>query len=397
MPGLGNAVRSYRLQQMREFMSEHRYDALAFTTPDWFEWAGNVAVSEQAWERPFLLVVPMQGQSFALMSEHSRHKLVAERDRGTSWIDAVTHYSESPAAMKRGWTTPQWREMVADSLCSANLGQSSIGADALGDSLTQVAGILPGLKVAKAGAALRALRWVKHPDELATMRICASLSDWAMGAYREELRPGRLLDEVDHVVAARLARESARRLPGENYVIGRLLTLSGVSSACPHGDGASSGRVLENDTIANTTIATKLNGLSMELSRPWLVGAPSQRVIQMFDSTMSAQDAAIEAAVAGRPVSDIHAAAQQVFDRWGFGELLVLRSGHGIGVVMHDFPEDVPFNSRPLLPNEAYAIEPGLYVSDVGAFRFADTIVVHTSSPEHLTKASKDRIAQTLN
>lgn len=150
-----------------------------------------------------------------------------------------------------------------------------------------------------AGAKLRSLRWVRHPDEIATMRLCASLSDWVMDVYREELKPGRLLAEVDHLVSARLAAEAARRLTGENCVIGRLLTLSGVSSACPHGDGAPNGKVLEHNTVANSTIVTRLNGLSMELSRPWLIGSPDPRLNRFFDCTLAAQQAGIEAAATG--------------------------------------------------------------------------------------------------
>jgi Xaa-Pro aminopeptidase len=397
LPGLSNAVRAYRLNRMTRFMREHGYDALALTGPDWFEWASNHAVTALSWERPYLLVITAEGRSFALMPELSRHGTAAEQRRGTLWIDRLEYYAESPAAATRGWIATQWREMVVSALQTAGLMRARIAADAVNDALSAATAVLPELKVQKAGPELRSLRWVKHDDEIATMRTCAALSDWAMDLYREELKPGRLLVEVDYLLSARLAVEASHRLPGENFSIGRLLTLSGASSASPHGDGAPNGKVLEADTVAITTIATRLNGMSMELARPWLVGRPAEELIEMFDCTLEAQEACTEAAVAGRAVSGIHSAAQAVFDRAGFGEHLRLRAGHGIGVVMHDFPENVPFDRRLLVEHETYVVEPGLYVSGVGAFRFADAIVVGTSRAERLTRCRNTRVAQTLN
>jgi len=395
--GLSKRVREYRLQRMQAFMRAHGYDALAFTGSDWFEWIANHSISSLAFERPFLVLVTADGKLRATVCELERNPFTAQMRRGESWLDSVAYYAESNDTDKHAWTASQVRDMVADTLASAGLSKGRIAVDGIGDWLTQAVAQLPDLQVTKAGPTLRSLRWIKHAEELATMRRCASLSDWAIDVYRQELHPGRLLDEVDYLVSAKLAAEAARRMPGENYKIVRLLTLSGVTSACPAGDGALTGKVLENDTVASTTIATRLNGLAMELARPWLIGSPSKRAVTLFDCAYAAQTAAIDAAVAGRPVAGIHAAAQRVFDDAGFGEHLRIRSGHGIGVVQHDFPTDLPFESRPLLEREAYAVEPGLYFPDIGAFRFADTIAVGATAPEHLTQASKDRALLTLH
>lgn len=396
MAGLSKRVREYRLQRMQEFMRTHGYDALAFTGADWFEWASNHSINSLAFERPFLLIVTGDGRLLAIACELDRNPIAAQDRRDESWLDTVAYYAESSDTGKHTWIASQLRDMVVDTLATAGLRTGHVAVDGAGDWLTQAIAQLPDLQMTKAGPALRSLRWVKHTEELETMRCCASLSDWAIDAFRQELQPGRLLEEVDYVVAAKLAAETARRIPGENYRIVRLLTLSGVTSACPTGDGALTGKVLENDTVASTTIATRLNGLAMELARPWLVGSPSKRAIALFDCAYAAQKAAIDAAIAGRPVAGIHAAAQRVFDDAGYGEHLGIRSGHGIGVVQHDFPTDLPFESRLLLEHEAYAVEPGLFFADLGAFRFADTIAVGATASEQLTQASKDRAWLTL-
>src|SRR5581483_4940582 len=216
MPALSRAVLSYRLELMRGFMRAHGYDALAFTSADWFEWAGNHPVSDLAWERPFLLLVPLSGPTIAVVAEIGRHQLAAEARRGTLWIGSVIHYRESPGGSDDEWHLPDWGELVADTLITAGLQRSRICADALTGALAQVARSLPGLSIIAEGKALRSLRWVKHEEEVAMMRIAASLSDWAMDLFREQLRPGRLTAEMDYWVAAQLSAEAARRVPEEN-------------------------------------------------------------------------------------------------------------------------------------------------------------------------------------
>lgn len=377
-------------------MRAHEYDALAFTGSDWFEWVANHSLPDQAFERPFLLVVTSAGESFAILSELSRNGAAAHRRRGDSWVASYVHYTESPDTARHRWIATQLRELVVDVVRTAGLTRARIGVQMQNGWLSEAFALLPDLRVSSAGAELNSLRWIKHPEEIATMRECAALTDWALDRYREELRPGRLLAEVDYLIAARLVAEAAKRLPGENFVIKNLTTLSGAASACSGGDGTN-GKMLEADTVATTGLGTRLNGLAMELGRPWLVGTPDRRIIELFDCARAAQQAALEACVVGRPVSGIHAAAQKVFDAAGHGAHLRLRGGHGIGVIQHDFPVDVPFDGRPLLEHEVYAVEPSLYIAEIGGFRFADTVVVRASAPEQLTKTSKERAALSLN
>ncbi len=396
LAGLSKAVRDYRHQALRKFLCDNDYDAIAIVTSEWLRWATNHTIRALAWERPFLVIITADGKSCAFMSELSRHQIESEIGRDSFWIDEVTFYGESPGAKKYGWILSDWSEMVSESIGDIELASASICADQISEPLKRVASQFSNLNVSVAPEALKRLRWVKHDDEIATMRQAALLSDWAMNVYREKLRPGLLLAEFDYSVAAQLAAESARRLPGENFVIGSMTTMSGAASASPHGDGAPTGKVLENNCVAITGIASQLNGLTVELARPWLIGSPGARAIATFECALAAQTAAIGAAVAGQPVCGIHLAAEKVIESNGYGTHFRLRAAHGIGGPMHDYPEDLAFNERSLFANETYAIEPGLNISNFGTFRFSDTIVVGETEPIQLGESVKDRAQQSL-
>lgn len=372
-------------------MRQEGLDALALSGADWVEWALNQHVLERAWERPFLMVITADGRATAFLSEVSRPSIAAAVEAGCLWADDVLFYADAPAAAAHSrWLASTWGEMVADGLTALGLTRGRIGADALSRPLGGALQRLPDATVVAVGAEMKPLRWIKHSDELATLRTSAALSDWAMELFREEIRPGRLGVEIDCAITARIVGEAARRMPDAAFATTSVFCLSGPVAAGIHGENAPVDRRIVPDSVAIAQLSSRLNGLFMELTRPWFVGQPSPELRTYVDCVRDAQEAGIDAARPGQPVSGIQAAAHAVVEKYGFAQHFRLRAGHGIGVMMHDFPEDLPFADRPLEVGEAYAIEPGLYISGVGGFRFADIIAVTEGGAERITQTTKD-------
>jgi Xaa-Pro aminopeptidase len=378
-------------------MGAHGYDGLAFTGSDWFEWLSGYALKDQPFERPYVLIITADLRSFAVVSDLARYGMAMQARCGELWLDSVMHYSESSDSSRHKYLATQWQDMLLQTLRSAGLTQGRIGVEGSGELLARATAELPGLRIERASKDLRNVRRMKHPEEITTMRRCAALADWTIGAYREELRLGRLLAEIDAAVCARLTVEAAKRHTSERFAIVALRTLAGPTSICADGFRAHDQVLQAGDRIVNTNIAMRLNGLAMELARPWLVGTADRQIVSLFDCVHEAQQQSMAAAVAGQPISGIHSAAQKVFERAGYAEQFFLRAGHGIGVVQHDFPVDVPFDDRALLERETYAIEPALNIENVGDFRFADTIAVTASGSDPLTRAPRNRTELTLS
>lgn len=394
MAFLGTAVRDHRHGMMRGLMDREELDALAFTGADFFQFATNFSTDVLTWERPIVCVVPRDGAPFAVLNELStNHWRYAAEDQRL-WVTDAAFYAEHPRLAARIPLASQWAELVADRLRQAGLGAARIGADGAGP-LARAVGLLPRAKLELVVDAMRALRWVKHPEEIALMREIAGLSDWVQEQYREAIRPGRLVQEMDMAMAALMAEEGGRRFPGEHLEIMRCWTLSGPASAAPHGDGRQAGAKIEAGHGLVNIVIPRVNGLVVENERTWFCGKPTPRQVELFEAATAANEAAAGAAVTGAPVSAIDAAAQAVIERAGFGEHVLHRTGHGMGTLGHEFPEDMAFNHRPLLAGEVYSAEPGLYVFGLGGFRHDDTVVVG-AEPEVLTRAPKDLRSQTI-
>ena len=268
------------------------------------------------------------------------------------------------------------------------MAEARIAVDALPGPLAQVWEILPSLELLPRTAQLRDLRLVKHPEELDLMRKAAQLSDWAQELYRDAIRPGRLVQELDAAMHARIFEEAAQRFPGEHLEM-RGYTLTGPASASPHGNGALTGlRIEEGHGIVNIVIP-RLNGLVIENERTFFCGTPSDAQVKAYDAALAANEAAIAAARVGNPVRAIEDAARTEIEAAGYGSEIRHRTGHGMGLIGHEYPEDMAFNERPLMAGEVYSAEPGIYVYGLGGFRIDDTVVVG-ETPDVLTHAPKN-------
>lgn len=388
MPHLTKAVHEYRLASMRKLMDRLRVDALVFGTPDFFQFATNFQLDVWPWERPVFVVVPRNGDTFAVMNELSTNHMRFATEKGKVWLSDITYYAEHPRIANRLPLVPQLPEVVAGLLAEKGLGMSRIAVDVAHPILTAAQRYLPELTLRPSMGDMRGLRWVKHPEELQVMRELGALTDWVQDRYRENIRAGRLVQELDHAMAALMVEEAARRFPGEDFDILKCWTLSGPASASPHGDGAACGaRISAGDTIVNLVLP-RLNGLYVENERTWFCGKPTDQQARLYSVAAEATDAAVAAAVLGKRVCDMDAAALQVIERADCAQYVFHRTGHAVGLMLHEYPEDMAFNTRPMLAGEVYSAEPGLYVYGLGGFRLDDTVIVG-ERPEVIVKTPK--------
>src|SRR5262249_29460830 len=150
----------YRCRLMCKLMDASTLDALAFVSADFFQWATNFHVDVQTWERPIAVVVPREGEVFAIMNELSTNHLRGTRERGTMWVEAVTIYSVPPRLAQRVPLRSQWAEALADLLRRHGLGASRIGVESASGPFARLAALLPDLKLVPCLSELRALRFV---------------------------------------------------------------------------------------------------------------------------------------------------------------------------------------------------------------------------------------------
>jgi Xaa-Pro aminopeptidase len=110
----------------------------------------------------------------------------------------------------------------------------------------------------------------------------------------------------------------------------------------------------------------------------------------VYEIVAAAQQAAFAAIRPGVPAQDVDRAARAVITEGGYGERFIHRTGHGIGLEIHEPPYIVEGNETPLEPGMTFSDEPGIYVPGEFGVRIEDQVAVTRDGAERLNDASRD-------
>jgi Xaa-Pro dipeptidase len=242
------------------------------------------------------------------------------------------------------------------------------------------ASLAPNASFGDADPLLRRLRIVKDEAELELFRRAGAAIDRAIEALAPGLRAGRTEAEVS-AEAGRLAAEAG----SEKIAFGPAV-LTGPRSALPH--AAAGAAVLQDGDLVIVDFGAVVGGYSSDITRTFVVGGqPDARQQELFDVVRAAQRAALDAVRPGVPCAEIDRTARAVIRDAGLGEYFVHRTGHGLGLEIHEPPYLDGGNEEPLGAGMVITVEPGVYVPGYGGVRIEDDAVVTADGVELLTRA----------
>ncbi len=112
------------------------------------------------------------------------------------------------------------------------------------------------------------------------------------------------------------------------------------------------------------------------------MGEPSPEVAQQYSTLQRAQQVAVAAVRPGVTAEQVDAAARDVLAEAGLAEYFVHRTGHGIGLSVHEEPYIVAGNDLPLQPGMAFSVEPGIYFPGKWGARIEDIVIVTEDGAE---------------
>ncbi|KXP14983.1 M24 family metallopeptidase [Tsukamurella pseudospumae] len=225
-----------------------------------------------------------------------------------------------------------------------------------------------GLGVRLATDVLRRLRMVKDAAELDELRAAGAAIDRVHARVPEILRAGRTEREVADDIAAAIVEEG--HTEAAFVIVG-----SGPHGADPHHEV--SDRVIEAGDVVVVDIGGPLpSGYNSDCTRTYALGEPAAGIAEQYALLESAQRASVEAVRPGVTAEAIDAAGRDVLAAAGLGEFFLHRTGHGIGLSVHEEPYIVAGNDLPVEAGMAFSIEPGIYFSGRWGARIEDIVIV---------------------
>jgi Xaa-Pro aminopeptidase len=225
-------------------------------------------------------------------------------------------------------------------------------------------GVLPVL----ATDVLRELRMVKEECEVDALRKAGSAIDRVHARVPEFLIPGRTEADVAADIAEAIVAEG-------HSEVAFIIVGSGPHGADPH--HRYSDRELQVGDIVVVDIGGTYDpGYNSDSTRTYSIGEPKTDVAQQYSVLQRAQRAAFDVVRPGVTAEQVDAAARDVLAEAGLGEYFVHRTGHGIGLSVHEEPYIVAGNDLPLVAGMAFSIEPGIYFPGNWGARIEDIVVV---------------------
>ncbi|NIH83525.1 M24 family metallopeptidase [Amycolatopsis granulosa] len=230
-----------------------------------------------------------------------------------------------------------------------------------------------------AGPVLRELRMRKDAAEIDALRRAGAAIDRVHARVGEWLRAGRTEAEVGADIADAIVAEG--HLHADFVIVG-----SGPNGASPHHDV--SDRVIERGDVVVVDIGGPLpEGYNSDSTRTYAIGEPRDAdVARTYAVLERAQRAAVEAVRPGLTAQSIDGVAREIISDAGYGEFFIHRTGHGIGLDVHEEPYIVEGNDLVLEPGMAFSVEPGIYQPGRWGARIEDIVVVTADGVEALNQ-----------
>ena len=353
-----------RMQRARRHMAVSNVDVLLLSLGrDLFYLMGYEA---PALERLTMAVIPAQGDVMLYVPELEAPKVVAHPD-----VFGVRPWGETEDPIA----------LVTDAVGPVEV--AAIGDQTWSSFLLALQRRMPGTRFVSAAPISTALRLRKSDAETAQLRAAGAAAD------RVALRLGHA--PFAGRTEAALARDVARMTVEEGHdEAGGAIVGSGPNGASPHHHPGE--RVIEQGDAVVIDFGGTIGGYHSDTTRMFYVGEPGPEAREVHEVVRRAQEAGFSRARVGVAAQDVDRASRGVIDRSGFGSFFVHRTGHGIGLDVHEEPYLVEGNETPLAAGMAFSIEPGIYLPGRFGVRLEDIVVLGDDGPERMNDSPREPI-----
>ncbi|CAH2598940.1 Aminopeptidase P family protein [Rhodovastum atsumiense] len=226
-----------------------------------------------------------------------------------------------------------------------------------------------------------ACRQVKSPAEIALMQRAMDITMTVHKAAARCLREGVTTTEVKAFLDQAHLRLGASTPSGAVQF--------GEATAYPH--GVPYPQTLRPGDMVLIDMGALVHGYRSDITRTYVFGDPTPRQAEIWNLEKRAQLAAFEAAVLGAPCEAVDAAARGVIEAAGFGPGyrvpgLPHRTGHGIGLDVHEESFIVRGNRTPLQVGMCFSDEPMICIYGEFGVRLEDIIYMAEDGPHWFTR-----------
>jgi len=234
--------------------------------------------------------------------------------------------------------------------------------------LLEAMALLPDTKFVNGSAAIDLARLTKSEDELGRMYKASEINDAVMSDVAQKLCETHITetDLVEYIAKRFLAHGAS----GASF---DTIVCFGKGSSEPHHE---SNHIHMVPGAIIVDMGCVFEGYCSDMTRSFYYGEPPKAYLDAYQAVLDANLAAIAAVKPGVPLKDVDAAARELLTLRGYGEYFVHRTGHGIGISVHEYPDVSSVSEAVCEVGMVFSIEPGVYLPDDFGIRIEDLVQV---------------------
>jgi Xaa-Pro dipeptidase len=232
----------------------------------------------------------------------------------------------------------------------------------------------------RASELLGPLRLSKTAAEQEHIRRAGEMVSLGIDAALEQARPGmtelELKREIENVLWANGAES-----------VDFVLVQAGANSAIGHHRAGKT--AFRNGEPVLIDIAARRNGYFADITQQVFLGSPSAEYTEIYEVVAAAQEDGVRAARSGATAGDVDRATMRVIEAAGLADSTGPRTGHGIGLDVHEPPSVIDGDETQLVPGAVITVEPTINVAGRFGIRIEDTVIVTDGEPQRVTRGAR--------
>ena len=241
---------------------------------------------------------------------------------------------------------------------------------------------MPDIEIINASGVTAHCRMHKSASELALIQRAMDMTLAVHQATASILHEGITTTEVEQFI-----HEAHKKVGASGSYF--CIVLFGKATSFPH--GVKDPQILKPGDLVLIDTGCKLHGYLSDITRTYSFGGASEKQARLWQAEKDAQLAAFAAAANGSPCGDVDAAARVSLESAGLGPDYDLpglphRTGHGIGMDIHEWPYLVKDNPQPLAPGMCFSNEPMIVVPGEFGIRLEDHFYMAEDGPRWFTQ-----------
>ncbi|USS40779.1 aminopeptidase P family protein [Thermococcus aggregans] len=316
-------------------------------------------------ERLFLLVVNKNGESVLIAPKLYENEV--EWENVVFWGDDEDPY-----------------EVLERVLSSLNLksGRILVEDTMRASFLIRIEQLLEGYTFYPLSAVTKEMRMRKGEKEIRLMKKAAEIADKVF----YEIINRDLVGKTEKQVALEIEFLIRELADGVSF---SPIVASGKNAANPHHSPGE--RKIRRGDFVILDFGARYKGYCSDITRTVAIGYANEKLKEIYEIVKEAQERAFQSVREGIKAKEVDMAARNYIASKGYGEYFIHRTGHGLGLEIHEEPYISQTNERVLENGMTFTIEPGIYVPNLGGVRIEDDVVVEKKG-KRLTNAERELI-----